>query len=116
MATCRICSGATRASEQARVRTRRCGNRPGLLSDTKTAEYLAEQIVAGEFTGDLTQCVLSEPQVLGEQFEGPCGVQYVGGVLHMRPRALQRVDVPAPGGERSGLGLTVTDRGLQVNP
>ena len=37
-----------------------------LLSDTKTAEYLAEQIVAGEFTGDLAQGVLSEPQVFGE--------------------------------------------------
>ena len=34
----------------------------------------------------------------------------------MRPCALQRIDVPAPGGERSGLGLTVTDRGLQVGP
>jgi hypothetical protein len=37
-----------------------------LFSDTKTAEYLAEQIVAGEFTGDLAQGVLSEPQVFGE--------------------------------------------------
>jgi hypothetical protein len=37
-----------------------------LLADTKTAEYLAEQVVAGEFTGDLAQGVLGQPQVLGE--------------------------------------------------
>jgi hypothetical protein len=37
-----------------------------LFADTKAAENLAEQIVAGEFAGDFTQGMLREPQVLGE--------------------------------------------------
>jgi len=37
-----------------------------LLPDTKAAEYLSEQIIAGEFACDLAQCLLSEPQILGE--------------------------------------------------
>ena len=38
----------------------------GLLSDTKAAEDLAEQILTGEFTGDLAQRELCEPKILGE--------------------------------------------------
>ena len=40
--------------------------RPPLFPYTKAAENLAEQIVTGEFTGDLAQGMLSQPQILGE--------------------------------------------------
>jgi len=39
-----------------------------------------------------------------------------GGALHVLPRAVQCIDMPAAGGERTGLGLAVSGRGLQVGP
>jgi hypothetical protein len=86
-----------------------------LFPDTKAAEYLAEQVLAGEFTGDLAQGVLREPQILREQLESARAAQGVCGVLHMLSRAAQRIEMPAPGGERPGVGLEVSGAQLQVS-
>ncbi len=37
-----------------------------LFSYTEAAEYFPEQILAGEFAGDIAQGVLSQPQVFRE--------------------------------------------------
>ena len=85
-----------------------------LLPDAEAAEDLAEQILAGEFSGDLAQGVLGEAQILGEQFEGSGAAQDIGGILHMLPRTAQGVEMPAPGGERTGVEFPVSGRRFQV--
>src|ERR1700679_381381 len=85
-----------------------------LLSDAEAAEDFAEQVLAGEFPCDLPQGMLSEAQVLGEQFEGSRAAQDIGSALHMLAGAAQGVEMPAPGGECTGVEFPVSGRRFQV--
>jgi hypothetical protein len=85
-----------------------------LFPDAEASENLAEQVLAGEFPGDLAQGVLSEAQILGEQFEGSRAAQDISGALHMLPGTAQGVEMPAPGGERTGVEFPVSGRRFQV--
>src|ERR1700688_161658 len=88
--------------------------RPKSLSDTKAAEDLAEQILTGEFTGDLAQRELCEPEILGEQLKSSRLNPDVGRALHVLPRAAQCIEMPAARGERPGLGIDVAGAQLEV--
>ena len=84
------------------------------LPDTKTAEDLAEQILAGKFPGDFAQAALREAQILGEQFEGASAAQGVRGILRMLPRPAQGIEMAAPCGESAGLGFLIAGGRFQM--
>ncbi len=41
-------------------------NKCSLFSDTKLGEYHPKKIIGRKFTGDVTQCALCQPQLLGQ--------------------------------------------------
>src|SRR6185437_6679240 len=107
-------SGAKFLNTRHLARCRRITPDVPLLADAETPEYFAEQILAGEFPGDLPQSLLRQAQIFGEQFEGARVVQDVRSGLHVPPRAVQGIEMPAPCGERAGFGFAISGRVLQV--
>src|SRR5271168_2740320 len=92
----------------------RDSDRQASFPDTKAAEYLAEQILAGDLAGDFTQGPLGEAQILREQLEGPRAAQDVGGVLHVPARPPKRIEMPAARGEGARFGILIPRAVLEV--
>src|SRR5688500_16452905 len=80
-----------------------------LLSDAKTAEYLSQQIIRRIRPGDLTQRLLRQSEIFGEQFE-PLAIHVQVGPAQMGLSFLQRLDMPCAGHEESLPGRAPTRR------
>src|SRR5262245_45139142 len=65
-----------------------------LLAYAEPAENLTQQLVGGVLPGDCPQGLLSQPQLLGEQFQLGLAAYRAP---HVPGRNLQRLDVPRPG-------------------
>src|ERR1700722_20171475 len=83
-----------------------------LLSDTKTAEDLSQQIIAAESPGNFTQSQLRPPQFLGEQLECPGLCQRLRGLHHPGSGAIQRIEMAAARRQRAGIAAAVAGSGL----
>src|SRR5215472_13534697 len=84
-----------------------------LLPYAETSEDLTQQVVAGEFAGDLGEAELRQAQFLRQQFTGS-GFHMSLRLLQVLPGAAQGIQVPAPGAEAVLPRLLKAGHALQV--
>src|SRR5262249_34041071 len=85
-----------------------------LLADAESREDARQQVLAGELPGDLAQGLLRAAQLLGHELAGARLGQLPLSLAHMRPRALQGLEVPAACTHRAALDDLVAHAVLQV--
>src|SRR5215469_15248553 len=84
------------------------------LSYAKPGEDPPEQVLAGELAGDLIQCLLRAPQLLGHELPGaPLGEQ-PRGLLGVLARERERLEVALARAYRSTVDALITHAGLEV--
>ena len=74
----------------------------GLLADAELREYILEDVVGGDFAGDLTEVVDRGADILAQQFRRESMLQSVQSRIQRRERLAQGVVVALVGEEIAG--------------
>ena len=90
------------------------GRQPALLADAEAAEDPAKQVITADFTGDLAEFLLRQPQFLCQQFTGLQFIQLPLSGKQVLLHPLQGIEVAATGAEITCCLFTIADAVLQV--
>src|SRR5207302_10354660 len=93
-----------------------CARRAQLasLADAESGEDSSQQVIRGEFPGDLAQGQLRSAELLRDELPGAMLGELPRGFLGVRARARERLEVPAAGADRAALDGLKAHALLQV--